>query len=89
MQTIDGASSLLVFLRNRGPGDQLLRWDLRSLSLGRGRGRLRSSNGCAKVSPGKRTKVQSIATTDRTVAPFLFDVMGSLSFPAEPLQTFG
>jgi len=33
--------------------------------------------------------VQRIATTDRTVAPFLFDVTGSLSLPAGPLQTFG
>jgi len=33
--------------------------------------------------------VQRIATADRTVAPFLFDVMGALSFPAAPLQTFG
>ena len=44
---------------------------------------------CAKMSPGERTTAQRIATTDRKVPRFLFDVTGSLSFPAEPFRLSG
>jgi hypothetical protein len=43
----------------------------------------------AKVSPGERTTAQRIATTDRKVPRFLFDVTGSLSFPAGPFRLSG
>ena len=40
----------------------------------------------AKVSPGKRTRVQRVATRDRTVAPFVLEVIGPLSIPMERLR---
>ena len=43
----------------------------------------------AKVSPGKRARVQRVATRDRTVAPFVLEVMGPLSIPTERLRISG
>ena len=43
----------------------------------------------AKVSPGKRTRVQRVATRDRTVAPFVLEVMEPLSIPTERLRISG
>src|SRR5947209_1337975 len=40
----------------------------------------------AKVSPGKRTRVQRVATRDRTVAPLVLEVMEPLSIPTGQLQ---
>ena len=41
------------------------------------------------MSPGKTTATQRIATRERTVAPFVFEVIGSLAFPEETLRTLG
>src|SRR3981189_1559232 len=43
----------------------------------------------AKVSPGKRTRVQRVAIRDRTVAPFVLEVMEPLSIPTERLRISG
>ena len=43
----------------------------------------------AKVSPGKRTRVQRVATRDRTVAPLVLEVMGPLSIPTERIRISG
>src|SRR5258708_15484983 len=43
----------------------------------------------AKVSPGKRRRVQRVATRDRTVAPFVLEVMEPLSIPTERLRISG
>src|SRR5436305_11625383 len=40
----------------------------------------------AKVSPGKRTRVQRVATRDRRVAPIVSEVMEPLSIPTEQLR---
>src|SRR5438552_6378470 len=39
-----------------------------------------------KLSPGKRTRVQRVATRDRMVAPFVLEVMGALSIPTKRLR---
>ena len=43
----------------------------------------------AEVSPGKRTRVQRVATRDRKVAPFVLEVIGPLSIPTERLRISG